>query len=318
MSEESKVTEAGPGALLKEVREQQGLSVKEVADSLKLMEQSIRNIEADDYKDTPITFYKGYIKNYAQLLGIEPSKASESFRQYVKKQGLETVTSISPQYDQVQFSDRSNAKNAQIFVKVISFLIVLGIVYSIYYFLAEKGYWNKFINSFDKQDVQQEQPLNTDENEGELIPDSDQSLSLDNGSELSLSNESVAQSLDANTSTNTSDLESNELTIEPENTEILTQEISAPVVTTPVTVATAKTELILAFSGDCWVQVIDATGRVLISGTKSNGHVSSVSGQIPYQLTIGNVSSVSIDFNGNPVDLSSYSSGKMAKLTLGS
>lgn len=177
-NEELEVTELGPGSLLKEVREQLGLSTSEVASKLKLMEQSVHNIEADDYKDIPITFYKGYIKNYAQLLGLDPNKAAETFNQFIEKHGLDQAAGLKPAYRRETASRKQSIKAARLFVKLISFLIVLAIVYSIYYLLAEKGYWNKFLSSFDKPTTTQEQPLDTDDNEGELIPDNDQSLRL--------------------------------------------------------------------------------------------------------------------------------------------
>lgn len=315
MSEtESEVVEIGPGSLLKELREQQGLSVAEVADKLKLMEQSVRNIEADDYKDIPITFYKGYIKNYAQLLGIDPNKAGESFAQFIQKHGLESSANVSPAYRKETASRRKNIKAARMFVKLVSFLIVLALVYSIYYLLAEKGYWNKFINSFDKEATTQEQPLETDDNEGELIPETDPeaqieliSTPMETSSQLELNNaENSAATDDIDVS---SDLDATNVAVE--------QAFGLAVEDTALAPTSLENALKLTFSGDCWLQVVDATGRVLVSGTKREGHVSNVSGQPPYRLTIGKVSSVSIQFQGEAVDLTGYSDSEIAKLVLG-
>ncbi len=301
---EPEVSELGPGSLLKELRQQQDLSVADVADKLKLMEQSVRNIEADDYKDIPITFYKGYIKNYAQLLGIDPDKASESFSQFSQKHGLENPKLVTSAYKDESASRKRNIKAARLFVKLVSFLIVLGIVYSIYYLLAEKGYWNKFINSFDKSDTTQEQPLDTDENEGELIPENDPSGQL----EL---NQTLNESIDLQTQS--------ELAIVAETAAPATipEQSKVQIDSEPLKISDSNADLFLSFSGNCWLQVVDATGKILVSGTKTTGHVSNVSGQPPYQLTIGKVSSVTIQYQGEEVDLSAYSNTKIAKLVLG-
>ncbi|NVJ66758.1 MAG: DUF4115 domain-containing protein [Gammaproteobacteria bacterium] len=311
MSEtESEVVEIGPGSLLKELREQQGLSVADVADKLKLMEQSVRNIEADDYKDIPITFYKGYIKNYAQLLGIDPDKAGESFSQFAQNHGLEKATKVTSSYRAESANRQRNIKAARFFVKLVSFLMVLAIVYSIYYLLAEKGYWNKFINSFDKENPAQEQPLDTDDNEGELIPETDTnliSMTQADGSTNNLESEQETLAIDLSREKESSN-GSLELSDAPINASSEPQET--------LTVA-LDNSLTLDFSGDCWIQVIDATGKVLVSGTKRDGHISNVTGQPPYRLTIGDVSSVSIQYQGQAVDLTAYSSTKIAKLVLG-
>lgn len=183
MSEETEVTELGPGASLKVIREQQGLSVTEVAERLKLMEQSIRNIEMDDYKDIPITFYKGYIKNYAQLLELDADKASASFAEYVNKHGLGGGASfVNTNYANERIKKKSKIINPRLFMKAISFLLILAVVYSIYYLLFEKGYWNSFMDSFNKEEASQELPLESDENEGELIPDTNNQILIEKAS----------------------------------------------------------------------------------------------------------------------------------------
>ncbi len=316
MSEqETEVVEAvGPGSLLKEVRKQQGLSIKEVASQLKLMEQSVKNIEADNYKDIPIAFYKGYIKNYAHLLGLNPDKTHEALCNYLSSQGVDADCTLAPAYKDERIIKKKSRQLSTFFTKLISFLIVLAIVYSIYYLLIEKSYWNKFIASFDKEASQQEQPLNNDadENEGELIPIENTSSRTTVNNTLPLSNDNLSDT------SGELILENSENNIEPSldgRSANLIEE--APSESTTQSLASSSDGLTLNFSGDCWVQVVDATGRVLISGTKSNGHVSQVAGQAPYQLTIGKVSSVAIEYLGEPVDLSAYSDRRIAKFTLG-
>ncbi len=310
--EESKPVEQGPGSLLQEVRAQQGLTTKDVADRLKLMEQSVRNIEADDYKDIPITFYKGYIRNYAQLLSLDPEKACQSFDEYAKKHGLVSKTLATPAYRDESVKRKRNMQAVRIFMKLVSFLLVLAFVYSIYYLLVEKGYWNKFINSFDKPETQQELPIDSggndkdDGNEGELIPVTSNSASLP------LVQEPVSEKINqSNDQTISNELSLDDATLE--NTETNEAENLKNEVANSVSLS----DLTLAFNGDCWVEISDATGRILVSGVKSSGHISNVTGQLPYQITLGDPSVVSISFDGQSYDLSSYSAAKVAKFTIG-
>ncbi len=306
----------GPGAFLKQAREQQGISIKDVASRLKLMEQSIHNIESDNYEDTPIAFYKGYLKNYAQFLGLDPEQVAEKFNRYAVKQGLEVDPVTRPSYSAETISRKNSQRYARLFVKLISWLIALALIYSVYYLLAEKGYWNKFINSFDKNPTQ-EQPLETDDNEGELIPEVSALGSANDDQKLSL------EKIDRDTQADSG----NELALnlEPAEAETTLQESSGSnfemadhnAEATEYRMATNDQELLLQFSDECWLQVIDASGKILVSGTKHAGHVSRVSGRAPYRLTIGKVAAIKIEYQGKEIDLSSYPDGRIAKLIIG-
>lgn len=60
-----------PGVLLKNTREEKGLSVIDVAARLCLSVQFIEDIERDDYSHLSATTYaRGYVRSYAHLLGI--------------------------------------------------------------------------------------------------------------------------------------------------------------------------------------------------------------------------------------------------------
>ncbi|WP_251357901.1 RodZ family helix-turn-helix domain-containing protein [Kangiella sp. TOML190] len=173
MSDEKDVSENfefGPGGLLKQAREQKEIDINEVASRLKLTEQAILNIESDRYEGFPLAFYKGYVKNYAHFLGLDEQEFIENFNRYAQKNGLEQQSQHT--YKRVELNPpQKSHKTVKLFARLVSLAIVLALLYSVYYFLVEKGYWNKFINSFDKPEAQQEQLLESDDNEGELIPE---------------------------------------------------------------------------------------------------------------------------------------------------
>lgn len=74
--------------------------------------------------------------------------------------------------------------------------------------------------------------------------------------------------------------------------------------------------LVLNFSADCWIQVKDATGKTLSTGVKTAGQSISLNGLRPYKVVLGAPEGVSITLASEPVDLSGYTSGKVARLTL--
>lgn len=64
-----------PGRLLREAREARGLSVFEVAQSLKFSPRQIETLEADHYEALPpgTTFLRGFVRGYAKLLKLDPA-----------------------------------------------------------------------------------------------------------------------------------------------------------------------------------------------------------------------------------------------------
>jgi len=56
------------------------------------------------------------------------------------------------------------------------------------------------------------------------------------------------------------------------------------------------------FSADCWIQVADARGRVLVSTVKHKGESLQMSGKAPLELRLGNARVAQVRYNGEPVE----------------
>lgn len=72
------------GLKLKEKRIQNGLSIDEVAEDLKLRPSQIESIEEgrkDDFKD--IFYLKYFIRDYAKYLGLDSEKMLDEFNEYL-------------------------------------------------------------------------------------------------------------------------------------------------------------------------------------------------------------------------------------------
>ncbi len=74
--------------------------------------------------------------------------------------------------------------------------------------------------------------------------------------------------------------------------------------------------LSMTFSADCWIQVKDATGKTLSTGVKKAGQSINVRGETPISVILGAPEGVSVTFASEPVDLSGYTSGRVARFTL--
>jgi cytoskeleton protein RodZ len=82
--------------------------------------------------------------------------------------------------------------------------------------------------------------------------------------------------------------------------------------------AAATADLVFRFSGNCWVQVKDATGKVLLAELGRAGAQAQVSGGVPpYQVLVGNVKGVVITYHGAAVALPAHSQQGVARLRIG-
>src|SRR3989344_1077936 len=71
---------SGPGRLLQQARQDLRLAPEDVAQILHLSSKQIVALEKDDYQSLPgPTYVRGYLRGYAQLLGLSPEKVVESY-----------------------------------------------------------------------------------------------------------------------------------------------------------------------------------------------------------------------------------------------
>ena len=129
----------GPGALLKRTREEKGISLDEVSERLKLTKFVLTKIESDYYAgDLPVTFYRGYLKNYAELLELNEDDVAANFEQFCKKNNLFSKPS-TPRVEGMSLEKSVNSNNW--LFKIVTGLIILALVVAIYYLVVEKELW---------------------------------------------------------------------------------------------------------------------------------------------------------------------------------
>tara|TARA_R110002072_G_scaffold170552_2_gene324265 strand:+ start:212420 stop:213295 length:876 start_codon:yes stop_codon:yes gene_type:complete len=77
-----------PGALLQAQRETLELSLQQVSEKLNLTMHYVRSLESDSFDKLPADiFVRGYIRNYANLLGLDPVHVLQVYADFtVKKQ----------------------------------------------------------------------------------------------------------------------------------------------------------------------------------------------------------------------------------------
>jgi cytoskeleton protein RodZ len=113
------------------------------------------------------------------------------------------------------------------------------------------------------------------------------------------------------------------LQVEPEPEPAAAQMEPDPEVSEPEPEAVAaavddgEVRLSLSFSGECWTEVSDATGKRLFFDMGRTGQTFDLSGAAPFAVLFGNVDNVSVRVNGNDYPVSSSSPGsRTARLTI--
>ncbi len=71
------------------------------------------------------------------------------------------------------------------------------------------------------------------------------------------------------------------------------------------------------FVADCWTQVTDANGKVLVSALKRKGDSLELAGKAPLELRLGFARGAQVSYNGQPVDVTPFVRGETARLKIG-
>ena len=84
----------------------------------------------------------------------------------------------------------------------------------------------------------------------------------------------------------------------------------------PESPAAADSVLHLDFGADSWVEIKDASGRMLIRQLNPSGTGADVRGRPPFEVVIGNAAQVRLTYNNRPIDLAPFIDVTVARFTL--
>ena len=302
-----------PGTLLREKREALGLTQQQVADRLRLRLSIVQNLEANNFEsDLVATFIRGYLRSYAKAVGLKESEVLQAY---------EKSTAAEPQEQTMQsFSKKTKRAKHDSHIMTITWVILVILIG-----MSSLWWWQNHRDSGFEADkdaevsavLSNESSLQDSRNDQEFATVSE--LTEESGEEP-VEPFSPADEVQAVEQTEEPAVEDVEPAISEQAPVAAEEEpavVEEPVAEAPVVEqADASNLLTLSFSADCWIQVKDATGKTLSTGIKQAGQTLNLRGQKPLQVILGAPESVSMTFASEPVDLSGYTSGKVARLTL--
>ncbi|MDK1396593.1 helix-turn-helix domain-containing protein [Pseudomonas protegens] len=325
------VTRVNPGETLRQARESNGWSLAEVAHKLNLTVSSLSNLEAGAFDKLPgHTFARGYIRAYAKLLGMDQAVLVQEFDQYT---GTDSQGSSVHALGRIE----EPVRVSHTILRIVSLLLLVAVVGGGFiWWQDQSSQRGKEPVSLSPEHVEVEGADGTtqihpiDEPEDQAVAEG-QSEALDNAaqSEGQAVSETPAAPAVSTAPAATASVPAAPVLNAPAPAPVAPAAVAqAPVTPTAPAAAVAPGsaaatavagagQVQIQFSADCWAQVIDANGKVLLSALKRKGENVDVSGKPPFAVRLGYARGAQITYNGQAVDIAPFTSGETARLKLG-
>lgn len=329
-SEVTQPVSSNPGESLRQARELKGWSVAEVAAQLNLTPQRLTQLEDGAFDKLPgTTFARGYIRAYAKLLELDQNRLVMEFDQFTGTDATgSSVHALGRIEEPVRYS--------QSILRLVSFLLLLALIGGGFFWWQDQGRPVASLADLGLEHVEVEGADGTTQVHSLAEPE-DQAVADVQGREpsspLLLPVESGQAPEDADAA------EQPAAEVAPESAaapiaeaadaapaavaaEPVAAQAAAPAATVPApspapAVAAGQGVVNVQFTADCWTQVTDADGKVLLSALKRSGERIELTGKAPIKLHLGFARGAQVTYNGESVDVTPHISGETARLTLG-
>ena len=280
--------DATVGQILRETREAQHISLDDVALRLRLMHRQIEAMEADDFQSLgqPV-FARGFVRNYARLLGLDADALLARMAGAPAEPAL--VTEAEPPVG------RSWLTSPWLIGLLLGLAVIVAIPVALYLWLnsevdesvAPVTETRSAVESRPAPPPAAPEPIVAAVPEAVETPSANASASTPETAA-----ESAADSAPA--------------------------PASAPEPGTPNAADAAPSEgsIHIEFGDDAWVEVKDATGRLVHRQLNPAGSRADIRGRPPFAVVIGNATQARMTYNGRPIDLKPFIDVSVARFTL--
>ncbi|QQM66092.1 DUF4115 domain-containing protein [Pseudoalteromonas sp. LC2018020214] len=284
MNEENTQTQSEQptvGQILKNHREQANVSIATIAAPLKLSELQIKRLENDEFALLgPITFVKGYIKNYCRELKVDSAPILAM---------MPAPPEPTKPANMQSFSRRTEKEASDSRLMFFSYLILAIVIGS-----SALWFWQN----------------------ATPIEEQTSKINVANSimSERQAAQPSILQQQQQAEINDESLLESKDTLETSTSPEAVTE--TAPITSNNESQEDASSTIVMNFNGESWVEIYDGEGEKIAFGVKKAGYIMTVSGTPPFSVVLGKHDAVDITLNGEPVDVSAFPKNRLAKFTL--
>ena len=276
-----------PGDILRYEREQQGLTIEQASRQSRIKPSVLTAIETGETGEIPSVYLRGYIRNYARFLGVDPADF-EAHMEHVRgaEPGVRTVFTVS-----------SNRGNTEKWLKASSYLAASALIATLaWQFTHEAVRFSQGDSQLTSAAVvpaEAGEPASQETRPDVRPANTHLNASIASveilGKRSELSGDSAAEQAWAAIS-GASETGSNDA-FKPHSLSITT-------------------------SADTWVEISDASGDQLELDLIRAGSSREYLGQAPFEVMIGRASAVVLNMDGNTVELGPHTRGNVARMTL--
>jgi cytoskeleton protein RodZ len=281
---------ATAGALLREAREAAGITVDTVAQQLKLAPRQVRALEEGDFAHLPgRTFIRGFMRNYARLLRLDPTVVLAALPDAGTGQPPDNPSLAPTPRPMGELPPDSPTRRSWTRWAIPLAMVAAVAVTAVY-----------------------ERMRPPEDTVKRVVPDKAAQLPVPAPAP-------VPASIPADTTALPNPLA-------PPADRTPTREGAAPdrtdaggppsLAMPPVAMDAQDGTVALSFLGTSWVEVRDATGAIVLSATGYAGGNQMATGRLPLEVVLGNANAVSVTFQGHPFDIAPFTKQNVAKFTL--
>lgn len=296
-------------------RETLGVSLQELSRELHLPVASLEAIERGEFKGLggPV-FVRGYIRSYARRLKMNPDTYVSQFD---RMSGIKDTAAPVRAVGTVSTSPARQSRSVMRFGTLLFIVAIVGFIV----------WWWQTQYSIDSVITPVgDSPVTVDTADGNtlVLPPLDDESSSASVDQLPAFNSPDTSVIEYDAEAPAEAVEQAASSAIPGVTEITTSEDGAAVETEaaaesadPVEPIAAADQFHLVLADESWLSVKDATGRTLFNGIAQSGSDLTFDGEEPLAVVIGRASAVaSIEYRGEPVDLSQVNNNNVARLSL--
>ena len=309
----------GPGQMLAEARQKLGLSQKDVAERLNFRTTLVKELEQDIFdKSLPATFNRGYLKNYAKLVDISAEEVLASY---------ETISVAEMQGAEMQSFSKQTEKQAENnrLMWVTYLIIALLIGSTLMWWLQEsKNSDNEVSEPINVNQTKPSEQTSANQIQENVSTEADLSdteqlsdnLGDDIAADTELVNEGTEDAAQALSNENNNQQALESIPLDAQISSVIESDAVEQSNLAAQENSTTLVDVSFTFSGDCWVNIYDATGERIAWGIKKSGYQMNIQGVPPFSITLGKPELVTIVYNEQSVDTSSFAKGNIAKFNL--
>ena len=310
-----------PGRRLRVLRQSKGWEIERVATQLHLRPHLVEALEQDRFQDLPgPVFTMGYLRNYARLLGLDPEPLVGAYRAANPR--------LEPRVPMV--SAKGPAKREMAGAHLLVRLVSLGLLLAVVGLLVL--WWQNRPEPLPEPSLgadapglpvlPPEDPAGEDRGLDGREPSEMPSLSLASGAltlpalaEAALEPSPLASPASQPTDS-PSPLSGQGLAAEEESDAGGASPAGGSGATVTPAAATPVPEVAMSFTGPSWVDVRDASGKVILTGEMRKGDRRILKGDPPYSFVIGNTKAATVTVGETPLDLGTRGRGGVARFKL--